>query len=254
MGGEHNEENHPNGRGREGSHVVLVGAGRQAWPVLVPVVWWLGATVAASQPVGTATYRQLVDQLELTDLLALGPAYMPDLQLKLRVRPRNRERARLVNELRGVDRAGTRVYPLDRYGAVELPLSQALYETNPTLFFPDGVQAEFAAQVRLSLDAKGVRSIPAAAIERALRQYAAAAAAAGWRYWLSAPKWASVVVRMAAQQGGCQIVGGRRRTVVLPQDGRGQVRIELPHIWTGEQRRIECDAPVEEVLLEWRPA
>jgi hypothetical protein len=246
-----NDENHPTGGRREGPHVVLVGAGLRAWPLLVPVAWWFGTAFGSGQPAAT-TYRQLVDQLQLTDLLALGSAHTPDLLLKLRIRPTEASATDSVTLRR---RDGTmQTYRVDRFGAVDLPLDRGLYESNPALHIAHGVRAEFAAQVRLPLEARGGRSIPASAVERALRQYGAAASAAGWRYWLSAPKWASVVVRIAGGQSGCRIVGGSRRPVELPQNGLGEVRIDLIHIWTSEVRYIECASPIEEVLLEWRPA
>lgn len=251
-GGQNNEID-PLGLSREGPHVVLVGAGLRAWPLLVPVAWWLGAAFASADQGAATTYRQLVDQLHLTDLLALGPGHTPDLHLKLRIRPADASGGHAV-ELRPTDGSGIQTYRVDRFGAIDLPLDPALYESNPGLHLAHGVRAEFAAQVRLPLEARGGRSIPAYAVERAMRQYGAAASAAGWRYWLSAPKWASVVVRIAADRGGCRIVGGSRRPVDLPQTGRGEIRVDLIHIWTSEARRIECASPIEEVLLEWRPA
>ena len=253
MEGGHNEDNHPTGGRREGPHVVLVGAGLRAWPLLVPVAWWFGAAFASVQHAGVTTYRELVDQLQLTDLLTIGSTHAPDLHLKLRVRPRNGSGGEPV-ELRGRDGGSTQVYRVDRYGAVDLPLDRALYDANPALHLPQGARAEFAAQVRLPLELRGARSVPPFSIERALRQYGAAASAAGWRYWLSAPKWARVVIRVAGEHGGCRIVGGSRRPVDLPQNGLGEVRIDLIHIWTSEARRIECASTVEEVLLEWQPA
>jgi hypothetical protein len=253
MGGQNNE-NEPTGSRREGSHVILVGAGLHAWPLLVPVAWWFGTAFASADQVAATSYRQLVDQLHLTDLLALGPSRTPDLRLKLRIVPSNPSVGTAV-ELWPMDGSSIQAYPADRFGAVELPLDPALYDANPGLHLARGVRAEFAAQVRLPLDVRGGRSIPAYAVERAMRQYGAAASAAGWRYWLSAPKWASVVIRFAADRsGGCRIVGGSRRPVELPPTGRGEVRIDLAHIWTAEARRIECASPIEEVLLEWQPA
>lgn len=248
-----NDENDPTGMVREGPHVVLVGVGLRAWPLLVPVAWWLGAAMASADQIEATNYRQLVDQLHLTDLLALGASHAPSLQFRLRIRPSDAPAGNAV-ELRQSDGSTIEVYRVDRFGAIDLPLDAGLYEANPDLHLGNGVRAQFAAQVRLPLDARGVRSIPAYLIERALRQYGAAAAAAGWRYWLSAPKWASVVVRVAAERGGCRIVGGTRRPVDLPPSGRGEVRVDLSHIWTSEARRIECLGPIEEVLLEWQPA
>lgn len=253
MEGGQNKDNHPPGSCRAGPHVVLVGAGLRAWPLLVPVAWWFGAAFGSAPHAGATTYQQLVDQLQLTDLLTLGSTHAPDLHLKLRVRPPNRSGSDPV-ELRRRDGSTLQVYPVDRYGAVDLPLDRALYDANPALHIPHGARAEFAAQVRLPMNLQGVRSIPPFAVERALRQYGAAASAAGWRYWLSAPKWARVVIRVADQQGGCRIVGGSRRPVDLPQNGQGEVRIDLIHIWTSEARRIECASTIEEVLLEWQPA
>jgi hypothetical protein len=248
-----NDENDPTGTVREGPHVVLVGAGIRAWPLLVPVAWWLGATMASANQAPVTNYRQLVDQLHLTDLLATGTSHTPNLHLRLRIRPSDASGGNAV-ELRRPDGSAIEVYRSDRYGAIDLPLEASLYESNPDLHLAHGVRAQFAAQVRLPLDARGGRSIPAYVVERALRQYGAAAAAAGWRYWLSAPKWASVVVRVAVERGGCRIVGGTRRPVDLPPTGRGEVRVDLSHIWTSEARRIECLGPIEEVLLEWQPA
>lgn len=253
MGGGQNENKHPTGACREGPHVVLVGVGLRAWPLLVPVAWWFGAAFASAPHPGAATYRELVDQLQLTDLLSAGSAHAPDLHLKLRVRPRTASRDHTV-ELRRGDGSSLQVYRVDRFGAVDLPLDRDLYDSNPGLHLPHGARAEFAAQVRLPVELRGGRGIPVFAVERALRQYGAAASAAGWRYWLSAPKWARVVLRTAGGEVGCRIVGGARRPVELEQNGQAEVRIDLVHIWTSEARRIECASAIEEVLLEWQPA
>jgi hypothetical protein len=238
---------------RGGLQVVLVGAGRCAWPVLVPVAWWFGAAAPSDAVPAVATYRQLVERLQLADLVALGGAYTPDLRLTLRIRPR--PAAGAIVELRSAGGVLQQVCHADRFGAVDLPLDRALYAANPTLHVGGGgARVEFVARVSCPLPLQAVHTFPAVAVARALRQYGAAARAAGWRHWLAAPKWAHVVVRVTGHEGGCRLVGGPRRTLELPQSHAGEVHIDLGDIWSAEVRRIVCASPIEQVLLEWHPA
>lgn len=206
----------------------------------------MAAGAADSAPeVKDIEYRKFIDTFHLKDFIDNKADITSVVAFQFGLQPENKALTwRDVSfTIDGVE------YRPDRYWTLDLPISGALYDRNPTVTRTSKLPGKFGLSMALAVVGPFDRQVDSAQISRAKAHYDDLISHASFLVRNLAPEMSQVAVRGEDSAGRCFIEGTQSEAQAKPFGEAGEVVFDLQAATKPPAKGISCSSPISAVLL-----